>query len=65
MLVVSWNSSRRLAVAACALLGVVACAPNSARTPLERGEDLGAGPALDREDERKAEFFLIAGVQLL
>jgi hypothetical protein len=31
----SWNSWRRLAVAACALLGVVAGAPNSARTPLE------------------------------
>lgn len=29
------NSWPRLAVAICALLGVVACAPNSARTPLE------------------------------
>ena len=31
----SWNSWPRLAVAVCALVGVVACAPNSARTPLE------------------------------
>ena len=35
MPVMSWNSWPRLAVAVCALLGVVACAPNSARTPLE------------------------------
>jgi Flp pilus assembly protein TadD len=35
MPVTSWNSWPRLAVAVCALLGVVACAPNSARTPLE------------------------------
>jgi Flp pilus assembly protein TadD len=34
MPVTSWNSWPRLAVAVCALLGVVACAPNSARTPL-------------------------------
>jgi len=32
---ISWRTWSRLAVAGCALLGVVACAPNSARTPLE------------------------------
>ncbi|MGH6898577.1 MAG: tetratricopeptide repeat protein [Geminicoccaceae bacterium] len=37
MPVVSWKTWARLAVAGCALLGVVACAPNSARTPLEPG----------------------------
>jgi Flp pilus assembly protein TadD len=35
MPVISSNSWPRVAVAVCALLGVVACAPNSARTPLE------------------------------
>ena len=35
MPVMSWNGWPRLAVAACALLGVVACAPNSARRPME------------------------------
>jgi len=42
----SWRTWSRLAVAGCALLGVVACAPNSARTPLEPG--LAAGE--DRYD---------------
>ena len=36
MPVTSWNGWPRL-VAACALLSVVACAPNSARTPMEPG----------------------------
>jgi Flp pilus assembly protein TadD len=36
-----WKTWSHLAVAGCVLLGVVACAPNSARTPLEPG--LAAG----------------------
>jgi Flp pilus assembly protein TadD len=40
---ISWRTWSKLAVAGCALLGVVACAPNNARTPLEprlaAGED--------------------------
>jgi Flp pilus assembly protein TadD len=38
---ISWRTWSRLAVAGCALLGVVACAPNSARTPLEPGVAAG------------------------
>jgi tetratricopeptide (TPR) repeat protein len=41
-----WKTWSHLAVAGCVLLGVVACAPNSARTPLEPG--LAAGE--DRYD---------------
>ena len=47
MLLVSWNRWLRLALAACVLLGVGACAPNSARTPLE--PRLAAAPDGDRE----------------
>jgi Tfp pilus assembly protein PilF len=38
---ISWRTWSRLAVAGCALLGVAACAPNSARTPLEPGVAAG------------------------
>jgi tetratricopeptide (TPR) repeat protein len=58
MLVVSWNSSRRLAVAACALLGVVACAPNSARTPLE--PRLAAATDGEREQGRYGTLLRLA-----
>jgi Flp pilus assembly protein TadD len=58
MLVVSWNSSRRLAVAACALLGLVACAPNSARTPLE--PRLAAATDGEREQGRYGTLLRLA-----
>jgi Flp pilus assembly protein TadD len=58
MLVMSWKGRIRLAAAACALLGVVACAPNSARTPLE--PRLAAAPAGEREQGRYGTFLRLA-----
>jgi Flp pilus assembly protein TadD len=58
MLVVSWNSWSRLAVAACTLLGVVACAPNSARTPLE--PRLAAATDAEREQGRYGTLLRLA-----
>jgi Flp pilus assembly protein TadD len=58
MLVMSWNGRIRLAAAACALLGVVACAPNSARTPLE--PRLAAAPAGEREPGRYGTLLRLA-----
>ena len=54
----SWNSRLRLAVAVCALLGVVACAPNSARTPLE--PRLAAATDGEREQGRYGTLLRLA-----
>ena len=58
MLVMSWNSWPRLVVAVCALLGVVGCAPNSARTPLE--PRLAAATDGDREQGRYGTLLRLA-----
>ena len=58
MPVTSWNSWPRLAVAICALLGVVACAPNSARTPLE--PRLAAATGGEREQGRYGTLLRLA-----
>jgi Flp pilus assembly protein TadD len=58
MPVTSWNSWPRLAVAVCALLGVVACAPNSARTPLE--PRLAVAPDGEREQGRYGTLLRLA-----
>ena len=58
MLIMSWNSWSRWAAAACALLGVVACAPNSARTPLE--PRLAAATDGQREQGRYGTFLRLA-----
>ena len=54
----SWNSRLRLAVAVCALLGVVACAPNSARRPLE--PRLAAATDGEREQGRYGTLLRLA-----
>ena len=58
MRVMSWNTWLRSAVAACALLGVAACAPNSARTPLE--PRLAAASKQEREQGRYGTLLRLA-----
>ena len=57
MPVASWSSLPRL-VAVCALLGVVACAPNSARTPLE--PRLATASGGEREQSRYGTLLRLA-----